>query len=270
MMAKRLLGAALVLVIYLPIAIAGGWVFAVGLGIILAAALREFLSILNPQISTFFQSIAILCAFALTLARIFTDQPVFSALLAACVCGLSALALHVYRSNPQDAARQLVDALAGLLLIPFLGGNLLSLRLLPDGLRWLLFTTAVTWSSDVGAYLLGSALGKHFLAPRLSPKKTWEGFAGGTLFAVLAGLAFALIAGALGSPFSLSSAAILAVSIALVSPIGDLVNSLIKRHCGVKDTGSLIPGHGGIFDRFDTLLWAAPLTYFLLVCLGWA
>jgi len=74
----------------------------------------------------------------------------------------------------------------------------------------------------------------------------------------------------LGSPFSLSSAAILAVSIALVSPIGDLVNSLIKRYCGIKDTGSLIPGHGGIFDRLDTLLWAAPLTYFLLVCFVWA
>ena len=131
---------------------------------------------------------------------------------------------------------------------------LLWLRGLPDGLRWVAFLAAIVWSGDIGAYLVGRLIGGPRLAPRISPGKTWSGAAGGTACAVLAGVA--VISGHL-------VAALPALALSLAAQAGDLLESALKRRFGVKDSGRIIPGHGGLLDRLDGVLTAAPLAALL-------
>jgi phosphatidate cytidylyltransferase len=132
----------------------------------------------------------------------------------------------------------------------------------PNGHRWLLTALAIVWAADSGAYFAGRKLGgKLFgsrkLAPRISPNKTLEGLMGGVVAGIAVGIGFALIAGA--TPNQLPAVALVALVAVLFSVIGDLFESLLKRHAGVKDSGNLIPGHGGILDRIDGVLAALPV-----------
>ncbi len=120
----------------------------------------------------------------------------------------------------------------------------------------------VVWASDIGAYVAGRAFGGRRLAPAISPGKTWSGAAGGLLAAALAGLALGASGGRLGG------AVLVAVVLGIASQAGDLLESAIKRGFGVKDSGSLIPGHGGLFDRLDGLLAAAPVAAVLAMLAG--
>lgn len=129
-----------------------------------------------------------------------------------------------------------------------------------EGALLVLFTMLVTSAVDTGAYLVGKTLGKHKLAPEVSPGKTWEGSVGGFLTALLLA---SILAWWFRLPmgFALAAAAIIGV----VAQLGDLSKSAIKREIGIKDFGTLIPGHGGVLDRFDSLLFTAPSVYWLLV-----
>lgn len=128
----------------------------------------------------------------------------------------------------------------------------------PNGHRWLLTTIAVVWAADTGAYFSGRKFGKHKLAPRISPNKTIEGLIGGVVAGVLVGVAAAFWL-AEAPVAQLPSVALVALAAVLFSVIGDLFESMLKRHAGVKDSGHLIPGHGGILDRLDGVLAALPV-----------
>ena len=151
---------------------------------------------------------------------------------------------------------RLATALAG---VPYVGcavAGLLYLRADPAFGRWAtLFVVLIVWGSDVGAYVFGRWLGGPRLAPAISPGKTWSGAVGGLVAAVAVGALVVALAGDAPGAGSLAVAATLAVA----SQAGDLLESWIKRLAGVKDSGHLIPGHGGAFDRLDGLLVAAPL-----------
>lgn len=121
----------------------------------------------------------------------------------------------------------------------------------------------IVWVNDIFAYLVGCSIGKHKMCPKISPKKSWEGFAGGLLFATLFAMGMGYMMeddvwlwGGLGAVVALAGVA------------GDLVESMIKREFGVKDSGNLIPGHGGMLDRFDALLLAAPMAYIYMTNFG--
>jgi phosphatidate cytidylyltransferase len=117
------------------------------------------------------------------------------------------------------------------------------------------------WAADTLAYVAGRALGKHKLAPSISPKKTWEGFIGGIVGAVLVGVALKYTwLGYLAWPHVI----VLALIGGIVGPLGDLAESGFKRSVGVKDSGNVLPGHGGLLDRFDALILTAPLYYLYL------
>ena len=127
-----------------------------------------------------------------------------------------------------------------------------------------LFVVLVVWASDIGAYLLGRLIGGPKLAPRLSPGKTWSGAAGGFCSAVAVGL----IAAEFEPAGSALPGAVVAASLGIASQLGDLLESALKRHFGVKDSGRLIPGHGGLLDRLDGMLMAAPVAAILILALG--
>lgn len=127
------------------------------------------------------------------------------------------------------------------------------------GFGWALFGIGVTWATDTGAYFVGLALGKTKLAPAISPHKTWEGALGGVAAAGLTALAFAVYLGR--QPVVLL---LLGVCLSIAGQTGDLVESAMKRERAVKDSGNILPGHGGILDRFDSMLFVLPLLYLTL------
>ncbi len=154
-------------------------------------------------------------------------------------------------------------SLAGLVYLGLSFGHLFLVFTLEKGRLWLLVLLAVVFGTDTGAYYTGRALGRRALAPRVSPKKTWEGTIGGTLCGTLLG--GGLVYGLKLAPLEIVFPFLLLVSV--VGQIGDLLESMIKRACQVKDSGELLPGHGGLLDRVDALIFAAPLFYWGLFLL---
>jgi phosphatidate cytidylyltransferase len=135
------------------------------------------------------------------------------------------------------------------------------------GQYYVLYLIAVAKFSDMGAYLTGSVIGRHKMVPHISPSKTWEGFAGALGFSLLASYGLrALMPVKLGL-IGVWSAAILGIGLSVAAVIGDLAESILKRSTGVKDSGSMLPGIGGVLDLIDSLLFTAPLLYFYLVIL---
>lgn len=140
-----------------------------------------------------------------------------------------------------------------------------------DGIFLLVLSCAVAWLADTGAYFTGVFFGKHKLCPKISPKKTVEGFVGGIVFDVLLSLLLssgyqALFAGEGRVNFPL--VAIIAFFAAFAGTLGDLTASVLKRECGIKDYGKIMPGHGGVLDRFDSVFLTAPLTYLFVEAFG--
>jgi phosphatidate cytidylyltransferase len=139
---------------------------------------------------------------------------------------------------------------------------LLNPNLFPDrhGIAFVLAAVIVTVADDVGSLLIGAAMGRHQLAPSVSPNKSWEGLLGGAVVAIVVSVVVVHFI----HPWTLSKAALYGVVVAIVAPLGDLSQSMIKRHLGLKDMGRLLPGHGGILDRVDGLLFVMPATYFVV------
>ena len=129
------------------------------------------------------------------------------------------------------------------------------------GPGWVLYAVFLVWASDTGAYAIGVRWGRRKLWPAVSPRKTWEGAVGGVLAAVLAA---ALLARPLHVGIDFGGSLVAGLLIGLCAPVGDLFESRLKRIAGVKDTGRILPGHGGILDRFDSLFFCAPLFYYYL------
>jgi len=140
------------------------------------------------------------------------------------------------------------------------GEHFVLLRLLPDGERWLLLTFVGTWLADSGAYFVGSRFGRHKMTPALSPQKSWEGLAGGVIVGPVLNAGVAALFG-----LPLQAGAMLGLIGATVGTLGDLSISMIKRQVGAKDSGQLIPGHGGALDRLDSLLFTVIVGYYYLI-----
>ena len=165
------------------------------------------------------------------------------------------------------------DACYGFLLTlyPTIGFGCIAMirELRTHGLWTLILLLVVAWMSDTGAYFVGTFLGKHKMAPKISPKKSWEGFFGGWLIAVLSAVGVFMLRPVIenmygsGLFYALYFYLPVVFILAPLSVVGDLLASVIKRKCGIKDFGNIMPGHGGVMDRFDSVLLIAPILYYI-------
>ena len=159
--------------------------------------------------------------------------------------------------------RNVATTLMGIFYVAFPMSLMLFIPVLITG-EWkpeaFLFYLFIVWGNDVFAYLTGIAIGKHKMSPRISPKKSWEGFAGGVVGAIAMGAVGSFVVGG-----SLGMWLGLAAVVAITSVFGDLVESMFKREAGIKDSGKIMPGHGGILDRFDALLISSPFAFVYLI-----
>jgi phosphatidate cytidylyltransferase len=182
----------------------------------------------------------------------------------------SAVAVSLFwliaRRQKEGAFAEWSWTMAGMLYVGWLLGYLVSLRGLDDGRNWIFLALFATFGSDTAAFFTGRALGRHALAPQISPAKTWEGAIGGVAGAILVCLFFTL-----STPLTLNphlnwvQAIILGLLVSIFGQLGDLVESLLKRNMGVKDSGTLIPGHGGLLDRMDSIVFAGVVVYYYII-----
>jgi len=267
MLAKR----TLVVVILLPIGLAliwlGGWAYTLMIALILGLAAWEFVQLfrtggLQPAVA-----LVIGGTLALVIGRALDGFASSAWILSLLVLVGMAYHLVAYERGRDQAGTDFGITMAGALYFGWIGAYLISLRQLPEGVWWVLLALPIVWLADSGAYFVGRSLGKHKLSPRLSPKKTWEGYFGGVIVGVLGGAGLAALFAAFAGPASSVTplrGAILGLVLSTVTTLGDLGESMIKRQVGVKDSGNLLPGHGGVFDRIDSWLWAGVLAYYVI------
>ncbi len=175
-------------------------------------------------------------------------------------------ALYVFRFEKTDSERAMASFF-GIVYVPFLFSYLIRIRELPQGIWLIWLSMAGSWVCDMFAYFVGSFFGRHKMAPVLSPKKSVEGAVGGVLGSAAVGALFSLFLPD-KTIFRSDPALVLAIvsaAAALISMVGDLLASAFKRNHGIKDYSNLIPGHGGILDRFDSMIFVAPVIYYVLV-----
>jgi phosphatidate cytidylyltransferase len=172
-----------------------------------------------------------------------------------------ATAIHVLL-QPDDirnAASETALTVTGYLYVPLLLAHLVLLRLLPHGIDWVFLLLFIVMMSDTCAYYLGSRFGRHKLYPAVSPNKSVEGAAGGLVGALVGAF---LCRVTFFAELNVMDCFYIALAGGSLAQVGDLFESLLKRSCGVKDSGTIIPGHGGMLDRLDSILFAAPLIYY--------
>ena len=231
----------------------GGWAFTLFVAVLIAAATVELgqllrLSGYNASIGT-----AIAAAVAAFVGIRWPEwrAPAVSAVL------LATLAWQLRQSQGRRFG-DWASSFAGGLYLGWTGGHLAELREVPNGLAWVALALATVWLADSGAYLAGRLFGKHKLAPRISPGKTWEGYIGGIFTSAVGGTAIGIVS-SIGWPVGF----IAGLLVGSLSIFGDLIESMIKREAHAKDSGHIIPGHGGVFDRIDSLLWAAVTVFYV-------
>jgi len=249
------------------------------IGVLGLVALLEFYRMLSVRGIPHFPIIGVLCGVALYAGSFFAAryggvqalQDWESTMIAFTLLALAIRQIAACRGRTPEFAG-LVSTFFGLVYVVFLFNYMNKLiyltprteAMLVTGQYAILFLMVVTKFSDMGAYLVGSLIGRHPMAPSISPNKTWQGFGGALLFSTFGSVAMFLLLGERLAFLSWTHAVILGLLLGLAAIAGDLLESIIKRDTGVKDSGRFLPGIGGALDLIDSLLFTAPLLYFYL------
>jgi phosphatidate cytidylyltransferase len=263
----RLLSAIVLVPVVLFVVYRGGLFWLAGILLVAALAWRELAVLVKHSrfnlatiLGLLFVFGAIIDAYADAsgLLKIDLIRPLIAGLI------IVSLIWALYDRSEQPTADWAITV-ASAIYLGLMLGHFISLRMREDGFQWVVVALGLTWIVDTFAYFVGSTLGRHKLWPRISPRKTWEGLAGGTLAGLIAGpLVCSWLLG-LNPWLGLLVGAL----VALFDPFGDFAVSMFKRIAGIKDSSRLIPGHGGMLDRLDSLLFIFPiLTYFAAIVRG--
>ncbi|WP_245884190.1 phosphatidate cytidylyltransferase [Hartmannibacter diazotrophicus] len=252
---QRVLASLVLVPVAVGITYVGGIAFLTLLALLSALVMAEWLGISKPPISNYLRrALPVFCA--ICVAGLALEPP-------AAVAGLG-LGAAIFAATAATEPRNIWIA-AGLV---YAGLPAMALAMLRgsgfDGFLAVIFVFVVVWATDSGAYFAGRSLGGPKLAPRISPKKTWSGAIGGALAAILSALAFAYLADLPALPIL----GLIALGLSVVAQLGDLAESAVKRYFGVKDSGSIIPGHGGVMDRLDGVVPAAVVAAAICIAHG--
>ncbi|WP_035276450.1 phosphatidate cytidylyltransferase [Desulforegula conservatrix] len=171
---------------------------------------------------------------------------------------ISALLAVVFAKKKNISSNTISGHILGICYIPLSLAFLMAIRNFDKGEAWIFLVLFIVFASDTGAYYAGTYYGKHKLCPEISPGKTWEGFFGGLAFVVFIGTVFRFL---FFNDLPLLNFISLSLFTGLIAPVGDLFESMLKRAAGVKDSGKILPGHGGLLDRIDAMLFAFPAVY---------
>jgi phosphatidate cytidylyltransferase len=246
----------------------GGWFYFLPIAAILMMATIEYIKLtnkLNWRIPPGLLLPVVLLLWLVVLPELVTGQKLALDLTAPILlAGLMATliyALWLYERRPEEKAwSSWLAAVVGIMLLGWLGSHFFRLRALENmALEWTLLTLIASWTTDGASFLVGRSIGRHKFSPRLSPKKTVEGYLGGIVFGTL-------VTAIVGTVLEMNILAVIVLSlvIAVLTPAGDLAISLLKREAGVKDSGTFLPGHGGALDRVDTIIWSVTIAYYLI------
>jgi phosphatidate cytidylyltransferase len=267
-MLRRTLTALGLAVVGLPAIIFGGVFYYLLITIVLAGSAWEYVRMFRAVRFEPDQIVTIGGVLCIATARFFFSQaavPLFVLFI------LLAMAVHVvaYERGRDQAPVDFAVTVGGIVYLGWLGSYLLDLRQLPQGGWWLMIVLPIIWGGDTGAYSIGSAYGKHKMTPRLSPKKSWEGYFAGLFTSIIVGAFFAFAFSSQGPEplrglITPLQGGFLGLVIGALAPLGDLGESMFKRQGGLKDSSNVFPGHGGFFDRIDSWIWGAALGYFLI------
>jgi len=263
-LSQRILVAIVLVPLGVGIIALGGWFYSLFIMLILGLATWEYWRLF--QTGGYRPSLVLLVGgtLAMLLARVVWGVASAEALLALGVMAAMAVQVFSYARSEKTAVLDFNINLGGLLYIGWLGSFLISLRNLPDGTWWFMTVMPAIWLADAGAYLVGSRMGRHRMAPMISPKKSWEGYFAGIVTGILGAAGLAALWHLRAPAVTVEKALVIGAVVAVLSPLGDLGESMLKRGFGVKDTSQILPGHGGIMDRIDSWLWAAPIGYYII------
>lgn len=261
---RTLTGAVYVALIVCSLLFGGVWAFPLLCCLLAAGAITEFCRLGSPEGSgplTLYLDILLAVGILAAPLSFSASGPGFSLLLAAlCLIFVARCVVAVVTTRP-DPFGSLAASLASVLYI------VLPLALAVDmvvmsSARTVLALFIMLWLNDTGAYLIGSSFGRHKMSPRISPKKSWEGFFGGLFFSAAgAAVMTPWILDSGWNPAAVILSAVIGIVIGVIGTWGDLVESMIKRSKGVKDAGNILPGHGGVLDRIDSFLLASPAMF---------
>ncbi len=270
MLGKRLLVAAILLPIGLAALLAGGWWLTALVAAFMCLAAWEYVVLFRAGE---LQASPVIVVGGTLLLLVFRQLNGFDSapwVITALVLVSMTYHLVAYERGRDQAGTDFAVTLAGMFYIGWLGAYFISLRNLPGGKWWILVVLSGVFLADAGAYFIGKRFGRHLLSPRLSPKKTWEGYLGGLVVGVILTALFAILWRYLAGPTSTITpwrGALVGLVMGILPTLGDLGESMIKRQVGVKDSGNILPGHGGAFDRVDSWLWAVAIGYYLVLWL---
>lgn len=258
--AKRLLTAAVAIPVVTLVVLKGGRTgLALLVGLTAMLGLWEYYALFLPGEPVAAKGAGVLFSLALIGSFYTEDIGASSGILALVFMGLAVISLA--RFKPGTSMGSILSRhVTGFVYVPFYLGHLILIRDWNNGLIWTFFVLAVVFAGDTAAYYIGKAFGRHKLCPSISPGKTVEGAVGGLAASLLIG---ALFKQCCFSELGWTCCIGLAVLLGLFGQIGDLVESMLKRSVGLKDSGGLLPGHGGVLDRIDGLLFAVPVLYYL-------
>lgn len=267
MLSQRVKAALVFIPLVLILIYFGGWVFNLFILALLLVAGYEYTRLFSrigqrPSLAMILIGVALL-----VIQRWFFTCEYLGLFLSFLILLTAITALIDYERGNNDAALSFALNLTGILYLGWVGGAFITLRASADGRGWMLTALPAVWLADCGAYFIGRWLGVRKMAPRLSPGKTWAGLIGGVVSGTIFGTLLVLLwrtMGWLPSQTPLWQGAVMGFVLSILTPVGDLLVSLFKRTAGVKDTGDLIPGHGGILDRIDSWIWAALIGYYLV------
>ena len=270
-MLKRTLTALALAAIGLPAIIYGGIFYFLLMGAFLVGGAWEYVRIYRAVQYEPNEIVTIGGVLVIATARFFFAEyaaPLFVLLI------LLSMTVHLvtFERGRNQAALDFCVTVAGIVYLGWIGSYLLDLRYLAGkelGIWWFMLVLPLVWAADTGAYSIGSVYGKHKMAPRLSPKKSWEGYAAGIFTSIAVGAFFAYAFSSIGLQplhglINPVQGAVLGLVIAVLTPLGDLGESMFKRQSGLKDSSNIFPGHGGFLDRIDSWLWGAALGYFII------